>query len=199
MKKIFTLFLFTFSLISFGQKKFSMNEIMKSYPFNKTTKVKIISYNTDFVSEFRTPLPPIGKDVDSLMIKKIIAEQTFPIKLENILGNENMDGIKQTKTLNLQENFELSKLLYNTCGKFRNDVREISKCFFPRNAVLFFDENDRVFEILEICFDCYRMKFNSEKSLEINGMCDNFYLKLENFYNSKGLKTKHKGFNNETK
>lgn len=199
MKKIFTLFLLTFSLISFGQKKFSMNEIMNSYPFNKTTKVKIISYNTDFVSELPTPLPPVGKDGDSSMIKKIIAEQTFPIKLENILGNENLDGIKQTKTLNLKETFELSQLLYNTCGKFLDYRREVSKCFFPRNAVLFFDENERVFEILEICFDCHRMQFNSKKSMEINGMCDNFYLKLENFYNSKGLKTKHKGFNNETK
>lgn len=151
------------------------------------------------MSEFPTPLPPIGKDGDSSTIKKIIAEQTFPIKLENILGNENLDGIKETKTLKLEETFELSKLLYNTCGKFQDDEREVSKCFFPRNAVLFFDENDRVFEILEICFDCRRMQFNSKKSVEINGMCDNFYIKLENFYNSKRLKTKHKGFNNETK
>lgn len=172
---------------------------MNSYPFNKTIKVKIVSYNTDFVSEFPTPLPPVGKDGDSSMIKKIIAEQTFPIKLENILENDNLEGIKQTKTLNLEETFELSQLLYNTCGKFLNDRREASKCFFPRNAILFCDENDRVFEILEICFDCYRMQFNSEKSLEINGMCYDFYVKLENFYTSKGLKTKHKGFNNEKK
>ncbi|CAD7797284.1 hypothetical protein CHRY9390_00142 [Chryseobacterium aquaeductus] len=176
-----------------------MNEIMNSYPVNKTNKVKIVSYNTDFVSEFPIPLPPIGKNIDSVMIKKIIAERKFPIKLENILGNENLEGIGQSKTLNLKEIFELSKLLYNTCGKFSDDSREVSKCFFPRNAILFYDENDKVFEILEICFECHRMQFYSKKSLEINGMCDNFYLKLENFYNSRELETKHKGYNNETK
>lgn len=195
---IFTFLLFSF--FAFGQEKFSMDEIIKSFPFNKTTKIKIVSYNTDFLSEFRIPLPPVGKDGDSTMIKRLIADETFPNKLENIIiGNENLEGIKQIKTLNLEETFELLKLLYNTCGKFSSDIREVSICFFPRNAVLFYDENDVVLEILEICFDCHRMQFNSEKSLEINGMCTNFYLKVENFFNSKGLKTKHKGFNNETK
>ncbi|WP_143883897.1 hypothetical protein [Chryseobacterium binzhouense] len=190
MKKIFTVFLFIFSLFSFGQKKLSINEIINSYPFNKTTKVKIISYNTDFLSEFPIPLPPIGKNVDSTMIKRLISEQTFPIKLEQILGKESLEGIKQIKTLNFKETFELSQLLYNTCGKFKNDMREVNKCFFPRNAVLFLNDNDKVFEILEICFECQRMQFNSEKSLEINGMCDNFYLKIEKLFKDNGFQTK---------
>lgn len=192
MKKYFSLIIFLlFFSFSFGQKKFSTNELLNIYPFNKTSKVKIISYNTDFVSEFPTPLPPVGKDGDSTIIKNIIANQTFPIKLKNILGNENLKGIEETKTLNFVEIFELSKLLYNTCGKFSNDMREVSKCFFPRNAVLFYDENDKVFEFLEICFECYRIEYISEKSLEINGLCNDFYFKLENLFKNNGLKTQH--------
>ncbi len=190
MKKIFLLFLIKFSLIAFGQKRLSINEIMNNYPFNKTTKVKIISYNTDFVSEFPIPLPPVGKNVDSAMIKKLIAEQTFPIKLEKILGKESLEGIEQTKTLNFKETFELSQLLYNTCGKFKNDMREANKCFFPRNAILFLDDNNKVFEILEICFECQGMRFNSEKSLEINGMCDSFYPRIEKIFRENGFQTK---------
>ena len=141
MNRLLFYMFFFFSFLAFGQKKYASNEILKVFPFNKTTKVKIISYNIDFVSEFPTPLPPVGKDGDSTTIKNIIANQTFPIKLGNILGNENIEGIKQSKTLNFKETFELSELLYNTCGKFKNDMREISKCFFPRNAILFYDEN----------------------------------------------------------
>ncbi|WP_439478926.1 hypothetical protein [Chryseobacterium aquaticum] len=191
MKKLLIVFLLTFSLVSFGQKRLSINEIMNSYPFNKTTKVKIVSYNTDFLSEFPIPLPPLGKNVDSTIIKRLISEQTFPIKLEKILGKESLEGIKQTKTLNFKETFELSQLLYNTCGKFKNDMREVNKCFFPRNAVLFLDDNDIVFEILEICFECQRMQFNSEKSLEINGMCDNFYPIIEKVFKDSGFQTQY--------
>lgn len=187
-KFVIYIFLFLFSF-SFGQKKFSINELPNIYPFSKASKVKIISYNTDFLSEFPIPLPPIEKDGDSTIIKKIIANQTFPIKLNNILGNENLKGIEQTKTLNFAETFELSKLLYNTCGKFPNEMREISNCFFPRNAILFYNDNDKVFEFLEICFECHRMEFTSKKSLEINGMCNEFYSKLENLFKKNGLKT----------
>lgn len=86
---------------------------------------------------------------------------------------------------------ELLDLLYNTCGQFKNDMRKISKCFFPRNAILFYDENDKVFEILEICFECHRIDFNSKQSLEINDMCDDFYSKLEKFFKDNSLETKY--------
>ncbi|VXB17973.1 MULTISPECIES: hypothetical protein [Chryseobacterium] len=191
MKKFLFCIFLLFLSFSFGQKKFPTNELLNIYPFSKTSKVKIISYNIDFVSEFPTPLPPVGKDGDSTIIKNIIANQTFPIKLRNILGNENMEGIKQSKTLNFKETFELSELLYNTCGKFKNDIREISKCFFPRNAILFYDENNKVFEILEICFECHRIDFNSNQSLEINDMCNNFYSRLEQLFKENGLETQH--------
>jgi hypothetical protein len=191
MKKfLFLVFCFSF-LFLFSQKKYSTNEISNIFPLNKATKVKIISYNTDFISESPTPLPPFGGKIDSIEIKRIIANQKFPIKLENIIGKENLEGINQTKTLNYKEIFEFSKLLYNTCGKFSSYLREVSMCFFPRNAVLFYDENDTVFEILEICFECHRMGFNSEKSSEVNGMCDSFYSKLEKLFQSKGLQTRY--------
>ena len=71
MKKLFSLFLIISSIFSFGQKKFSTNEIMNNYPFNKTTKVRIISYNSDFMGVMPIPLPSM-KGLDSLEIKKII-------------------------------------------------------------------------------------------------------------------------------
>lgn len=189
MKKLFSLFLIILSIFSFGQKKYSTNEIINSFPFSKATKVKIVSYNTEFVSEHPTPLPPIGKNGDSTMIKEIIETQKNLINLQDIIGKEHLKGIKQMKSLNLKEILELSKILYNTCGKFSGADVEGVKCFFPRNAVLFYDENDKVFEILEICFECHGIRFKSEKSLEINYMCDSFYKKIEDYFKINGFAT----------
>ncbi|MGD1318479.1 hypothetical protein [Chryseobacterium sp. 2R14A] len=189
-KFLFSLF-FLLSALAFGQKKFTNNEILKAFPFSKATKVKIISYNTDFLSEFPTPLPPVGKNGDSTIIKKIIANQKYPIELKNILYKENIEGINQSKTLTFKESLDLLDLLYNTCGKFKNGMREVSKCFFPRNAILFYDESNKVFETLEICFECHRIDFNSNQSLEINYMCDDFYSKLEKLFKDNGLATQY--------
>lgn len=189
MKSLLSVLLLMFSIISFGQKKYSTNEIINSFPFSKTTKVKIISYNIDFVSEHPIPLPPVGKNGDSTIIKKIIENQKNLIRLPDIIGKEQIEGIKQTKTLNLKETIEISKILYNTCGKFSNGNREGVKCFFPRNAILFYDENDKVFEILEICFECHGVRFMSDKSMEINYMCDDFYQKIENYFKANGFST----------
>ncbi|MPS65338.1 MAG: hypothetical protein DI622_10175 [Chryseobacterium sp.] len=191
MKKyLFSILIFSF-LISFGQKRYSTKEIFNTLPLNQATKIKIISYNTNFVSEFPIPLPPIGGNIDSIEIKRIIANQKFPIKLVNIIDKENIEGINQIKTLNYKDSLELSNLLFNTCGKFPNNIRRVSMCFFPRNAILFYNENDQVFDFLEICFECHRIEALSEKATKINDMCDDFYTKLEKFFKSKGLKTQH--------
>ncbi|AZA85317.1 hypothetical protein EG349_00155 [Chryseobacterium shandongense] len=189
MKKLlFFVFIVVFS-ISYSQKKFSTNEIFNTSPLQKAVKVKIISYNINFISEVRTPLPPIGGKIDSAVIKRIIENQKFPISLKNSIENEDLVGIDEMKILNFKETFDLFKLLYNTCGKFPNQLRSVSMCFFPRNAILFYDENDKVFDFLEICFECQRMEPLSEESTEINDVCDNFYSNLEKFFQSKGLQT----------
>jgi len=60
MKKLtFLISIFIFFL-SFGQKRYSTNEMLKNFPLNKASKVKIISYNIDFIGEFvLIPPPPI--------------------------------------------------------------------------------------------------------------------------------------------
>ena len=190
MQKFFSIFLILFSVFFFGQKKYSTNEIMNNYPFNKASKVKIISYNTDFMSEVPLQLPPTN-GLDSLEIKKMIERQKSPIQLKDIIGKENLEGIEKMKTLNYTEFFELSKLLYNTCGKYNTNVRRISNCFFPRNALLFYDENDKVFDFLEVCFQCEGVEFYSEKSIVINNMCPNFYPKIEEYFKNKGFATQY--------
>ena len=103
MKKLlFFVFIVVFS-ISYSQKKFSTNEIFNTSPLQKAVKVKIISYNINFISEVRTPLPPIGGKIDSAVIKRIIENQKFPISLKNSIENEDLVGIDEMKILNFKE------------------------------------------------------------------------------------------------
>lgn len=189
IKRYLLLVLVFIFFISFGQKKYSIAEILNTFPLSKATKVKIISYNTDFLGEFALLPPPPNKKLDSIQLKEYYDHLKKPIKLAENISKENFNEIKESKTLNLTETLELSKLLFNTCGKFPNDRREVSMCFFPRNAILFYDGNDKVFDFLEICFECRRMRPLSEKATEINGICNKFYPKLEKYFQNKGLKT----------
>ncbi|KAA2223798.1 hypothetical protein [Chryseobacterium sediminis] len=191
MKNLLSIFLISISLLLIGQKKYSTSEIFNTFPLGKASKVKIISYNTDFRGEFSLIPPPPNKKLDSIQLKEYYDNLKKPIKLIETISKENFKEIKESKTLNLAETLELSKLLFNTCGKFSSDLRETSMCFFPRNAILFYDEDDKVFDFLEICFECHRMQFFSEKATEVNGMCSNFYSKLEKYFQNKGLQTQY--------
>jgi hypothetical protein len=43
----------------------------------------------------------------------------------------------------------------------------------PRHAILFFDENDQIFEYVEICFDCFTVQASSQlKFLEVYDLID---------------------------
>ena len=189
MKHFFSIILMLLSFLLLGQKKYSTAEILKTFPLGKATKVKIISYNTDFRGEFALTPPPPNIKLDSIQLKDYYDNLKKPIKLTETISKGNFKEIKESKTLNIPETLQLSKVLFNTCGKFSGNNREVSMCFFPRNAILFYDENDNVFDFLEICFECHRMESLSENATEINGMCSSFYTKLEKYFKDKGLQT----------
>ncbi|WP_295202167.1 hypothetical protein [uncultured Chryseobacterium sp.] len=178
-------------LLSYGQKIYSTNEILKTFPLKKSTKVKIISYNIDFIGEYALIPPPPNRQLDSVQLKEYYESLKKPVKLKEVISHGDLNAIQQSKTLTVAETFELTKLLFNTCGKFTGGNYRISKCFFPRNAILFYNENDEVFDFLEICFECDRIEALSDKATEINYMCDTFFRKLESFFRNKGLQTQY--------
>ena len=192
MKRLLSIILLSISFLLFGQKKISNTKIFNSFPFNKAVKIKIVSYNLEFLgssdSYVPPPLPPI-KGLDSFIIKKIKENTKVPIDLKNIIQKENLNGITESKTLNLSEIYELSNVLFNTCGIFQGKDIIVSKCFSPSNAVLFIDEHDKVFEIFEICFECGGVKSIYGKNMFVNDRCDNFYEKVKSFFKKQGLQT----------
>lgn len=178
--------------INKSYKPITLNKRISTYPFNKATKVKIISYNLDFEGGmYVPPPPPPNKKLDSLELKEYYEKARKPIDLKKIVLHETDKGIAQSKILNLKEISELTDIIYNTCSKYYITNYEVSKCFFPRNAILIYDENEKIIEIIEVCFQCGGIKSSPGEIINFNNTCEFIYPELEKFFQSKGLQTQY--------
>jgi len=219
MKKI-PLFIFIFcSILIFGQKKknnYSKNPIaelndytssegkinkdykplslglrIKNYPFNKAAKIKIVSYNLKFTKQTSyEPIPIPRTKEDSVKVREIV-NRPKSIDFRDILETQSEKVIDQSKTLNLSEISNLTHLLFNTCNKYIIIEHSQSGCFFPRNAVVFYDNNDKIFEIMEICFECGGIETYPNRFFSWRESCDYMYPELEKFFNNEGLATQY--------
>jgi len=168
----------------------SLGQRIKNYPFNKASKIKIVSYNLDFSkNNSYEPPPPKTKD-DSIQLKTFY-NRPKPIDLRKILETQSEKEIIESKTLNLEEISKISYIIFNTCEKYYITIYSQSGCFFPRNAIIFYDENDKIFEITEICFQCDNLESYPSKFLNWKNTCEFIYPELEKFFQSKGLQTQY--------
>lgn len=214
IKKLSIVILVIFFSFSFGQKKNAppppeisnssinkdfkpetFNSRIKNFPFNKTSKTKVISYNLEFKKEPIHSYIPIE---DSIAIKNY-NNRKIPTKLSDILAAENLYGIQQQKSLNLIEIQDLSNIIFNECDKYSTGIISSSGCYFPRNAILFYDENDKIFAYFEICFQCGGFESYPKKLFEEEMRCESIYSMLESFFNKLGIKTQYSEENNEKK
>ncbi|WP_131707574.1 hypothetical protein [Chryseobacterium angstadtii] len=168
-------------------KLISLNNRISKFPFSQATQVKIISYNLNFRG-YHIPDPP---KLDTASLKKYYENIKKPIVLSILMENNDNKGVQQSKVLTLSEISEVSNILYNTCGKYYLKNRMGNKCFFPRNAILFYDENNEIFAYLDICFECSGIEFFPEDISESIDTCEFIYPELENFFKSKGLITEY--------
>ncbi|MFL9833172.1 hypothetical protein [Chryseobacterium terrae] len=178
----------------------SLGQRIKNYPFNKASKIKIVSYNLDFAKKYSyepPPPPPQTKD-DSIKLKEFY-NRSKPIDFREILESPFEKDLIKYKTLNLEEISKLSHIIFNTCEKYYITMRSQVGCFFPRNAIVFYDEADKVFERIEVCFECGNLESYPSEFLNWKNTCEFIYPELEKFFQSKGLQTQYASKNNETK
>ncbi|WP_379969455.1 hypothetical protein [Epilithonimonas sp. UC225_85] len=165
---------------------------IKNYPFNKATKIKIVSYNLEFAKQTigRVPPPPPKTKDDSIKLKEFY-NLPNSVDFREIVESQSEKDAEQSKILNLTEISRLTHILFNTCSKYFTGLSSRSGCFFPRNAVLFYDENDKIFEIMEICFECGGIETYPNKFFDWQEACEYIYPDLEKFFNENGLKTQY--------
>lgn len=125
-------------------KNFSFNKLAKLFPLNKASSILIISFKNEHIvyldSTYREPKP--GEVGLPYIDKKL-----------------NYKKIKETIKLNFNQITELSDLLYNYNTKPNPKyARKNTKCYEPRNGIVFLNDKDEIIEYIEICFSCKDFK-----------------------------------------
>jgi hypothetical protein len=167
---------------------FNLSKRINSYPFKKASQIKIISYNLNFDGMTR-----VSKETYDKEAGKTVTTLDYNIGIElprKNLDSLSLENVTQIKTLNLSQVEKLSDILYNTCSRLNANCSQIIRgCYLPRNAILFFDENGKVFDYLEICFECKTKE--SFRKIENLDLSDYMYNDLEKYFNNLGIRTKY--------
>lgn len=152
----------------------------QNYPYNKSTKIVFASFedNSRKLKLFEnTKLNKNG--INSFMDGEVM--KIYVDSLKKDLSKYNPDLFEEKVELSENQKNELTDLIYNFGNNHKNAVMWAASCYMPRNAILFFDENDKLFEFVEICFECNNYRTNSKK-MELNNNCgEKLYLFREQF------------------
>lgn len=117
---------------------------LKNYPFNKAAEIKLVSFNYEGGQIEDTAY------INPLLLKgKFHAICRFPFK--------------EIKSINYLQTDSLTDILFNYGYIKEPTIEDLTKCYVPRNGILFFNEKGKVFEFIEICFACKRVVYSYYK------------------------------------
>lgn len=126
----------------------SFTERLKNYPFNIAAQIQLVSFkhNTadDKFDGYKDSLP---RNNDTICYSKL----------------------NEIRNLTYTQVDKLTDVLYNY--GYRREINDTNliytdislQCYNPRNAILFLDSLGKVFEFIEICFECDKTKESSDK------------------------------------
>lgn len=128
----------------------------------------------------------------STILKKYPFNKAAKIQFVSFKGNklpaENdticVSKLFEVKTLTLPQVDSLTNIMYNIGFGGTILIVEEMACYNPRNAILFIDNSDRVFEYIEICFECEQTVSSSDK-IDFGEVCnEKFKLIKKQFLNA---------------
>jgi hypothetical protein len=147
--------------------KYTIAQRLKRYPFSKATKILTMSY--DGTGEPNTEITANGDTLDAITHKKYSEHRPHALHFDN--STLNHASIFEMKRLTPKQINRLTNILYNTDYRIPNNYAHPGySCFNPRNALIFYDKNGKVFDYLEICFECDRIESKSNR-IYFNSSC----------------------------
>lgn len=167
-------FLFTFCVMSQNKGlkcgmygKMTVEERRNTFPFNKAKKVYLVAFPSKFTPVQITETGDYLK-YDSLSYSKLGFKIINTVKLPNNYQSEYL--IIEKRELNQLQLDTLSNLLLN----YKINKKKLPKnllligigCYYPRNAVLFVDENEKIISYIEICFECMQFYQGPDETIE---------------------------------
>jgi hypothetical protein len=133
--------------------KYSILQRIKKYPFSKVAKILAVSYDGG-------PEPNVDIIIDSAKMKKPVKMKPHGLIFNK--GKLDTSSLFEIKQLTSAQVNRLTNMMFNTDFKVHNNyVIGTAACFDPRNAFIFFDKNGKVFDYIEICFECKRTESKS--------------------------------------
>lgn len=140
------------------KSKYSVTQRNQFYPFNIADSIKLVSF-------------------------RYHNKNSCPVRNDTLL----VDSLIEIKTLDRDEINRLTDILYNNFYKKFPNYGSLTQCFFPRNAILFFDKAGKLKEYILICFHCNRHEESSD-AIVFGSDCTQKIDKLSQFFISVGLK-----------
>lgn len=101
-----------------------------------------------------------------------------------ILSSKSIDHSKIIKKKELKP----TELINFILGTLDEQSNALTTCYSPRNAILFYNDRGEIISCLEICFECYRIRWWNNFGLI--GFTADQYEKLKSYFSKNGLKTK---------
>lgn len=145
------------ALTCFYKQKYTVSERNKFYPFSISDTIKIVSFR--------------------------FHRQNYPIKGDSVLT----DSLIEVRVLTKSAVNTMTDILYNNFYKKRPNYGTVTQCFFPRNAILFYDKSGALKESILLCFQCDRHQESSDK-VNFGSECTQKMELLRQFFVSSGLK-----------
>lgn len=157
------------------RNKYTIEQRLKFYPFNKAKQVKLVSFKN--YSD-----PPIAHSIGDTSNQ--IQEIKSPFENKRV----DYSTFTELKILNKTQVNKLTDVLFNWGYRRTPDMISSlgANCFYPRNAILFVDARGRTFAYIEICFECEQYELSSYK-IKMGQLCDNKIKILKDYFTSVGI------------
>ena len=146
----------------FYHHKYSALQRLKFFPFNQAKEIRLVSFAQpdSVITGGEIPMNKETVDTSKLIESRVVSPADINI---------------------------LTDLLYNRGfrGPFYTHSRVL--CYNPRNAILFLDQDGKVFAFIELGFECDGHRLSSGK-VKAGDFCNQKYDLLRTFFATHGIK-----------
>lgn len=155
------------------------------YPFDKASKIVFASFEDESTKLKSFENNKLNKEGYTSYFQGEIMQIYFD-SLRNDKSKYNPELFEEKVELSEAQKDEFTDLIYNFGNNHKDAVIWGANCYRPRNAILFFDENNQLIEFIEICFECNRYKTSSFK-VDLNINCGEKLSLLKDLFEQAGI------------
>ncbi|RKR80860.1 hypothetical protein BDD43_0997 [Mucilaginibacter gracilis] len=160
---------------------YSAVQRLKFYPFNKATKVELVS----FIGMSARNVLVYVYDVDSAEQEPLKKIKYWKYPFDDYKADTSQ--FIESKLLDKVQINKLTDILYNIGERKANKYPYAGyKCYEPRNAIVFINAEGKIFAYIEICFECKQIKIRPEK-MKIGDFCDDKISIFKTYFASAGI------------